>query len=319
MRRGGQLKEHPVVIPSIKEPVAGAFSIWKADITGKYVEFRGRASRSEFWQFMAVECAIAFALAITVIGPVVFVLATLLPTLAVTSRRLHDAGLSALFILIPAALWLAGMASAGAAAGLGAYPLIGFAKFTLALGSASGVALYYLLARPSSASDKYGAAPRELPVRFEFELKEAFASGIRHYFDFNGKAQRHEFWFFIAGVALILDLLAAFSSLPYLGELFELVGTLAWLFFIIPVISAVVRRLRDIGINPIFALALPVLVLAAIAAAFASVALSAAFGIPGFAMGFLLVLAIWYVGLGYFAAVLAMPRDSEPKMGGMLR
>ena len=66
------------------------------------------------------------------------------------------------------------------------------------------------------------------------------------------------------------DLLAALSSLPYLGELFELVGTLAWLFFIIPVISAVVRRLRDIGINPIFALLLPVLVLAAIAAAFAA-------------------------------------------------
>lgn len=308
-----------MVIPSIKEPVAGAFSIWKADITGKYVEFSGRASRSEFWQFMAVECAIAFALAITVIGPLVFVLATLLPALAAASRRLHDAGLSALLLLIPAALWLAGMASAGAAAGLGLPSLASLARLALALGSASGTALCCLLAMPSSASERYGASPKALPGRFEFELKEAFASGIRHYFDFNGRAQRHEFWFFLAGVALILDLLAALSSLPFLGGFFELSGTLAWLFFIIPVISAVVRRLRDIGINPVFALALPVLVLAAIAAAFAAAALSAAFGIPGFAMGFLLVLAIWYVGLGFLAAVLAMPGDSGPMAGRMLR
>lgn len=318
-RRTRQLKEHPVIIPSVKEPALGAFSIWKADITSKYLDFGGRASRSEFWQFMAVECAIAFALAITIIGPVVFVLATLLPSLAVTSRRLHDAGMSALLMLIPIGLWAAGAAFAGAGTAMASYGTLRFAWLVLALASASGVALYYLLARPSDASDKYGAAPSHLPGRFELELKDAFLSGIRHYFDFSGKMRRHEFWFFAAGVALVLDLLGALSSMPVLGGLFELMATLCWLFFIIPFISAVVRRLRDIGINPLFALFLPVLVLAAIAAVFAAIALSAAFGVPGFAMGFLLILAIWYVGLGYFAAVLAMPQNSEPKFGGMLR
>jgi uncharacterized membrane protein YhaH (DUF805 family) len=304
-------KELVLVTPVIKEPVLRAIGVWKDCVTNRYVQFGGRATRSEFWQFAAVESAASFVLAITVIGPVVFAIATLLPSLAAASRRLHDAGKSALLLAIPAALWLAGALAFALAAGTGAFGPAAFASLCMGLGSAAGVVLAYLMAQPSSESAKYGAAPSPLPGRCEFELKDAFVSGIRHYFDFNGRMQRHEFWFFLAGASLLLDLIAAFAAIPVLGELFELLGTLCWLFFIIPVISAVVRRLRDIGINPLFALFLPVLVLAAIAAGFAALALTAAFGILGFVMGFLLVIAIWVVGLGWFAAVLAMPKDSE--------
>ncbi len=57
----------------------------------KYAEFDGRASRSEYWWFMLfiflVGCAIGV---VSDKLSVVFILATLLPSLAAASRRLHD-------------------------------------------------------------------------------------------------------------------------------------------------------------------------------------------------------------------------------------
>lgn len=73
----------------------------------KYAEFNGRASRSEFWWF-ALFIALgvsAFTLLNETLGEV-FLIATLLPLLAVGSRRLHDAGKSAwqlLYLLVPVA------------------------------------------------------------------------------------------------------------------------------------------------------------------------------------------------------------------------
>ena len=64
--------------------------------------FTGRADRHEFWAFAVAQCWV-FAFLLTWfpgqdggagLVPVLFLLATLLPGLAVTVRRLHDAGLS---------------------------------------------------------------------------------------------------------------------------------------------------------------------------------------------------------------------------------
>ena len=71
----------------------------------KYAEFDGRASRSEFWWFalFVVLCTSAFALLNETLSSV-FLLAVLLPLLAVGSRRLHDVGKSAwwlLYLLVP--------------------------------------------------------------------------------------------------------------------------------------------------------------------------------------------------------------------------
>jgi uncharacterized membrane protein YhaH (DUF805 family) len=71
----------------------------------KYAEFRGRASRSEFW-WWALFLFLAYA-AVSIIGPVVsalFSLVVLLPNLAVAARRLHDidrSGWWQLVMLIP--------------------------------------------------------------------------------------------------------------------------------------------------------------------------------------------------------------------------
>lgn len=71
----------------------------------KYAEFNGRASRAEFWWFMlfVVLCASVFTL-ISETAASIFLIAVLLPLLAVGSRRLHDTGRSAwwqLFLLAP--------------------------------------------------------------------------------------------------------------------------------------------------------------------------------------------------------------------------
>lgn len=71
----------------------------------KYAEFNGRASRSEFWWFALFIALVASALAYvsqTLVS--IFLIATLLPLLAVGARRLNDSGKSAwwqLFLLAP--------------------------------------------------------------------------------------------------------------------------------------------------------------------------------------------------------------------------
>ena len=72
----------------------------------KYAVFEGRAARKEYWMFALFNIIIAVIL--TLIGKVIgftfltsiYALAVLLPSLAVTARRLHDTDRSAWWILI---------------------------------------------------------------------------------------------------------------------------------------------------------------------------------------------------------------------------
>ncbi len=80
----------------------------------KYVDFKGRASRSEFWYWSLFTAVIGVALAILAVvawngapGTVpnnilgnIFTYATLLPSLAVAARRLHDVNRSGWWILV---------------------------------------------------------------------------------------------------------------------------------------------------------------------------------------------------------------------------
>ena len=67
----------------------------------KYAVFSGRATRSEFWLFNLINSLVVFPLGVlgTAVGWIVFVelsfiLAIMIPSLAVTVRRLHDTGRS---------------------------------------------------------------------------------------------------------------------------------------------------------------------------------------------------------------------------------
>lgn len=72
-----------------------------------YTNFKGRARRSEYWWFYLF-CVVSAVILILVEGSitgsmflyVIFILASLIPSLAVTVRRLHDTSRSGWWILI---------------------------------------------------------------------------------------------------------------------------------------------------------------------------------------------------------------------------
>lgn len=105
-------------------PTTGSTGLWSyfsQASTTNYVNFRGRARRKEYWGFylfwvIAVAGLSALGLAVdgavgnlkagvelpvvTFALPLLFILATFLPALAVTVRRIHDLGLSGWFYLL---------------------------------------------------------------------------------------------------------------------------------------------------------------------------------------------------------------------------
>ena len=87
------------------------------EVLQKYAVFDGRAKRSEYWLFMLVHVIISAVLAaLASVGPdfmyivsVLYVLALLVPQLAVGARRLHDTGKSGwlqLILLVPFIGWI---------------------------------------------------------------------------------------------------------------------------------------------------------------------------------------------------------------------
>ncbi len=85
---------------------------WYLEVLKKYVVFTGRARRKEYWMFALFQIIIFVILSIidSTLGLTIgegmgilysiYALATLLPSLGVSVRRLHDTGRSAWWLLI---------------------------------------------------------------------------------------------------------------------------------------------------------------------------------------------------------------------------
>lgn len=79
---------------------------WYVGVMKKYVDFTGRARRKEYWMFFLINILIAMAVGVldAILGfgllGGIYALAVLLPSLAVTVRRLHDTGRTGWWILI---------------------------------------------------------------------------------------------------------------------------------------------------------------------------------------------------------------------------
>ena len=89
----------------------------------KYVDFSGRASRSEFWWFFLFTFVVRIVTTwIPFIGFII-ALALLLPSLAVTARRLHDTNRTGWWMLLPIGLGLAGIVAGAILAVFGLFPV----------------------------------------------------------------------------------------------------------------------------------------------------------------------------------------------------
>lgn len=80
---------------------------WYLAALKKYAEFSGRAQRKEYWMFVLFNLIIAFVLAFVeglfgspAILAGIYGLAVLIPSIAVSIRRLHDTNRSGWWILI---------------------------------------------------------------------------------------------------------------------------------------------------------------------------------------------------------------------------
>ncbi|WP_194207018.1 DUF805 domain-containing protein [Superficieibacter sp. 1612_C1] len=81
---------------------------WYIGVLKNYVGFFGRARRQEFWMFALINAIISAVLNVVqmILGmeipwlTIIYVLATLLPALAVSVRRLHDTDRSGFWLFI---------------------------------------------------------------------------------------------------------------------------------------------------------------------------------------------------------------------------
>ena len=118
---------------------------WYLQALKKYADFSGRARRREYWFYILFYVIILVVLTIcdTIIGTtmqgaglgiltLIYLLAVLIPTLAVTVRRLHDTGRSGWWILIQLV------------------PIVGV--FIL---------LYFLVSDSNPGTNAYGPSPKE--------------------------------------------------------------------------------------------------------------------------------------------------------------
>lgn len=154
----------------------------KRPILEKYADFTGRAPRAEFWWYVLALVVAGIIVAIVesilnlshmifyVFGPLslLFRLATIVPTLAVSARRLHDTNRSGWWVLLPLIpellmLVMAAMTAGAVAAGGGIGAAIGGAALTGLIGLVAlvgAIVLIVFCAMPSQPGDnQYGPNP----------------------------------------------------------------------------------------------------------------------------------------------------------------
>lgn len=79
---------------------------WYIETLKKYAVFTGRARRKEYWMFVLFQLIVSIVIGViesfsdTTILSIIFVLGTLLPSVGVQIRRLHDIGRTGWWLLI---------------------------------------------------------------------------------------------------------------------------------------------------------------------------------------------------------------------------
>ena len=148
---------------------------WAKRPLEKYADFSGRAPRAEYWWFFLalivtyiviniIESIVGInRMVLGVYGPLALLLwlATLVPSLAVGVRRLHDTNRSGWLILLPIIPYVLAFALGGPAmmaGGLGAG--LGIAMLFMLIGFVCALVLLVFMVLPSTPGDnRYGPNP----------------------------------------------------------------------------------------------------------------------------------------------------------------
>ena len=129
----------------------------------KYADFKGRASRQEFWSFLGLviilQALAGFVGLLFGVGPLLSAIVSallIIPQLAVAVRRLHDVGKSGSELLVPCVMLLALPLAFAFRGILPQIVALGFLGMTLIV---FANLLRLFLKEGSTVPNKYGGAP----------------------------------------------------------------------------------------------------------------------------------------------------------------
>lgn len=148
---------------------------WAKRPLEKYADFSGRAPRAEYWWFFLalivtyiviniIESIVGInKMVLGVYGPlaVLLWLATLVPSIAVGVRRLHDTNRSGWLILLPIVPYVLAFALGGPAMMAGGFGAgLGIAMLFMLIGFVCAIVLLVFMVLPSTPGDnRYGPNP----------------------------------------------------------------------------------------------------------------------------------------------------------------
>lgn len=217
-----------------------------------YVNFNGRATRTEYFSILISVIVLfipaAILLIVPVLGTIIFAayaIAVILPVLAVTARRLHDVNKPAWFVLVPFGLGLLAFIIAVNAYATMSFGLLTGCHIIAALAALFNAYVAYLIVLPSDPNSAYGKTDNlRAPLKLELidALKKVY---LKNYLNFNGRAGRAEFWWPVYFFTFIYaSLINALNVIPFLGTAISIIVMLA---VILPNIALAVRRMHDIN------------------------------------------------------------------------
>lgn len=219
----------------------------------KAYDFKGRARRSELWQWRLMYCLLLLLtyffyiwsehsydntpLAISFFKPLrLLVLLCIVPNIAVTVRRLHDIGKSGWYLLMPL------------------LPVVG-----------SIVLFVWTITDSQKGDNKWGPSPKysesgKCVATPSTPLMESMRLFFKNIISVKGRTRSSEFWkpfFFLyfvdSAINIIIWLIynpitiSRVSELPLMFNVLSILSNVLWYFILVTFSIAAVRRLHDMG------------------------------------------------------------------------
>jgi len=203
-----------------------AFDYFKECVTKKYANFKGRARRSEYWNFIllsnffVLDCALIDYLVgwelpiLAIISSLVFII----PSIAVTIRRLHDTSRRGSWILVSL------------------IPFVG-----------PLVLLILMCLDSTPGTNIWGNYPKGVGEGERLTIFDYFTESItKKYTNFKDRSRRIEYWSFVVVSTLAILYAALIDYLTFVTWGFPIFLTIIFgIALLIPNLAITIRRLHD--------------------------------------------------------------------------